>query len=387
MKHTHNLQQERKINIPDFTYIFFWTESRDNEYNFSQRDLIIPGSSLRGRYVLMREILQDKYPSPQGIRSILVQILSEYILKDILRRETFHDKHPSPQEVQLNWWQIFSRFKLHALRGKLRNTEEEVSEVNKPMGSATQIGRNRALLDFYNRLLPYITEKRFCGKVIYGGGDDFMAIFTLEDLPKKGRWQFLLEAGGRKYIFCPLPQCLKPLNLFMKNKKNMYFETYSARNTTSLLNLLNLFMGIPSAFCLLPPVSLTKYLLSLGVAWCGGNRLCFRVIYGGRSTLESWYELVNSPCEELPRRTAITKGHQLFSKAAQVIMNRRDESKKLEVFPKIGNWFNKWVLSCKKNTATLMTKPENLGNVLCFSTFWTDKMVYSHLAPIKFDVI
>jgi hypothetical protein len=52
------------------------------------------------------------------------------------------------------------------------------------------------------------------------------------------------------------------LNLFMKNKKNMYNEWRSAsrfasplgrRNTTSLLNPLNLFMGITS--CLLPSSS------------------------------------------------------------------------------------------------------------------------------------
>ena len=36
----------------------------------------------------------------------------------------------------------------------------------------------------------------------------------------------------------------------MKNKKKMYFETRSARNTVSKLNPLNLFMGIPSTLCL-----------------------------------------------------------------------------------------------------------------------------------------
>jgi hypothetical protein len=44
---------------------------------------------------------------------------------------------------------------------------------------------------------------------------------------------------------------LKPLNLFRKNQKYMYFETCSVRNTASLLNPLNLFMGMPSASCLL----------------------------------------------------------------------------------------------------------------------------------------
>gem|GEM_PF-6301586 len=44
-----------------------------------------------------------------------------------------------------------------------------------------------------------------------------------------------------------MPLEVAPLTLVMKNKENMYFETHSARNTASLLNLLNLFIGIPSA--------------------------------------------------------------------------------------------------------------------------------------------
>jgi hypothetical protein len=30
-----------------------------------------------------------------------------------------------------------------------------------------------------------------------------------QNLPNKGRGQFLLKAGGRKYIFCPLPNGFK----------------------------------------------------------------------------------------------------------------------------------------------------------------------------------
>jgi hypothetical protein len=62
---------------------------------------------------------------------------------------------------------------------------------------------------------------------------------------------FLLEAGGRKYNFCPLPKGFKAPKFIYEKKKNMYFETRSARNTASLLNPLNLFMEIPSASCLL----------------------------------------------------------------------------------------------------------------------------------------
>ena len=59
----------------------------------------------------------------------------------------------------------------------------ELLETSKRMGPATHVGLNRALLDFSNRLVPYLTEHRFCGKVIYSGGDDVMVVLPLSDLP------------------------------------------------------------------------------------------------------------------------------------------------------------------------------------------------------------
>ena len=41
------------------------------------------------------------------------------------------------------------------------------TETKKRMGPATHVALNRALLDFSNRLVPHITERRFCGKVVY----------------------------------------------------------------------------------------------------------------------------------------------------------------------------------------------------------------------------
>jgi CRISPR-associated protein Cmr2 len=57
-------------------------------------------------------------------------------------------------------------------------------ETRKRMGPATHVGLNRALLDFSNRLIPYITERRFCGKVVFSGGDDVLAVMPLADLPE-----------------------------------------------------------------------------------------------------------------------------------------------------------------------------------------------------------
>jgi CRISPR-associated protein Cmr2 len=59
-----------------------------------------------------------------------------------------------------------------------------LSKTKKRMGPATHIGLNRALIDFSNRLVPYLTEERCCGRVIYSGGDDVMVALPLADLPK-----------------------------------------------------------------------------------------------------------------------------------------------------------------------------------------------------------
>lgn len=103
--------------------------------------------------------------------------------------------------------------------------------------------------------------------------------------------------------------------------------------------------------------------------------------------LESWYSLLQpaseelSPllyrlAEELPRRATVTPNAQLFAKAAAVIINRRDESKKLSNFAQIEAWLNAWEDWAKTVPAdALGTQPEDLGKLLRFSAFWVDKMV------------
>jgi CRISPR-associated protein Cmr2 len=64
-------------------------------------------------------------------------------------------------------------------------TEEERSAFNnflkqdKRMGPATHAALSRALLDFSNQLVPYLTEQRYAGRLIYGGGDDVLAYTNL----------------------------------------------------------------------------------------------------------------------------------------------------------------------------------------------------------------
>lgn len=48
-------------------------------------------------------------------------------------------------------------------------------EVQKRMGPSTHNALSRALLDFSNQLVPFLTEQRYAGRLIYGGGDDVLA--------------------------------------------------------------------------------------------------------------------------------------------------------------------------------------------------------------------
>jgi CRISPR-associated protein Cmr2 len=53
------------------------------------------------------------------------------------------------------------------------------TKVQKRMGPATYNALSRALLDFSNQLVPYLTEQRYAGRLIYGGGDDVLAYTNL----------------------------------------------------------------------------------------------------------------------------------------------------------------------------------------------------------------
>ena len=58
-------------------------------------------------------------------------------------------------------------------------TFAEFLELPKRMGPSTHNALSRALLDFSNQLLPYLTEQRYAGRLIYGGGDDVLAYTNL----------------------------------------------------------------------------------------------------------------------------------------------------------------------------------------------------------------
>ena len=306
----------------------------------------------------------------------------------------------------------------------LENTEhlQGLKETKKRMGPATHVGLNRALLDFSNRLVPHITEKRFCGKVVYSGGDDVMAVLPLADLP-----EYLLSLRA---AWCGSED---PGNEFNHNQNGNSTGYWQPKQPIAgLPNRPHFTMGegaTMSAGIVIAhkSIPLPTVLESLWTAEKerakkipGKDGLCFRVIYGGGNVLEavmkgdlleSWYGFLKFPteelspllyrlAEELPRRACVTESSQLFEKAARVIINKRDESKTLDenVEASLLEWlryWEEWVKSLKPQKPdsqkpdlsledwlrtseaqkTLGIQPQDLGKLLRFSAFWVDKMV------------
>lgn len=62
---------------------------------------------------------------------------------------------------------------------KLKDSFQNFIQLRKRMGPATYNALSRALLDFSNQLVPYLTERRYAGRLIYSGGDDILAYTNL----------------------------------------------------------------------------------------------------------------------------------------------------------------------------------------------------------------
>ncbi|MGK7883238.1 MAG: type III-B CRISPR-associated protein Cas10/Cmr2 [Crocosphaera sp.] len=65
------------------------------------------------------------------------------------------------------------------VKGDIQKDFNEFLKLPKRMGPSTHNGLSRALLDFSNKLVPYLTEERYAGRLIYSGGDDVLAYTNL----------------------------------------------------------------------------------------------------------------------------------------------------------------------------------------------------------------
>lgn len=62
---------------------------------------------------------------------------------------------------------------------QVQDSFDKFLDEKKRMGPSTHSALSRALLDFSNQLVPYLTEQRYAGRLIYSGGDDVLAYTNL----------------------------------------------------------------------------------------------------------------------------------------------------------------------------------------------------------------
>lgn len=74
--------------------------------------------------------------------------------------------------------------KLNEMAPKLQEPFKNFLQEKKRMGPSTHSALSRALLDFSNQLVPYLTEQRYAGRLIYSGGDDVLAYTNLWEWDK-----------------------------------------------------------------------------------------------------------------------------------------------------------------------------------------------------------
>ncbi|HEY9646892.1 MAG TPA: type III-B CRISPR-associated protein Cas10/Cmr2 [Chroococcidiopsis sp.] len=161
--------------------------------------------------------------------------------------------------------------------------------TQKRMGPATHVGLNRALLDFSNRLVPYLTEKRFCGKLIYSGGDDVMAVLPLEDLPEYVRSLRAAWSGAQDPMeeFDHGDGYWRP----RPGPDGTYPEGIPHRPLFTMGNTATMSMGVVIAHKSVPLPTVLESLWDAegdrAKKMAGKDGLCFRVIYGVGNTLEA----------------------------------------------------------------------------------------------------
>lgn len=286
-------------------------------------------------------------------------------------------------------------------------------KTRKRMGPATHVGLNRALLDFSNRLVPYLAEKRCCGRVIYSGGDDVLAVLPLEDLALFLRSLRVCWSGGED----PLSEFAEQGGYWFPTEKvsqndlvrRPYFTMGEGATMSLGIVIAHQSIPLPTVLETLWEAEKDRAKKLTGASATGQaeaippkDGLCFRVIYSSGNVLEAlmkghllenWCEMLENPlskqnlssllyrlAEELPRRCAVTAETHLFREAAKVVISRRDESEKFaEVTPQLLNWLDAWErwayrTNPHQDQSVLGAQPENLGYLLRFTAFLCDRL-------------
>jgi CRISPR-associated protein Cmr2 len=260
-----------------------------------------------------------------------------------------YDKYLDPQAIELDGLQLDALF-----------------QTKKRMGPATHVGLNRALLDFSNRLVPYLTEQRFCGKVVYSGGDDVMSVLPLEDLPDyvrslRAAWRGDSDPGDE---FVNHPSKTTEATGYWQIKPGAKLPGIPHRPLFTMGQKATLSAGVVIAHKSVPLPTVLEALWDAekngGKAMPGKDGFCFRVIYGNGNQLnalmsgellEDWWKCIGdlneqttslAPAlyrlsEELPLRADVG----LVAKAAKVMLDRREEQME-DHFQAILSWLEQW---------------------------------------------
>lgn len=291
----------------------------------------------------------------------------------------------------------------------------------KRMGPATHVGLNRALLDFSNRLVPHLTEHRYCGRVIYSGGDDVLVALPLADLPGYMRSLRAAWCGDKdleeEFDCNDDSGYWKPHHPVPDNLPDRPLFTMGAGATMS--------MGIVVAHKSVPLPTVLENLWDAekekAKKLIGGNLsslngtipakdgLCFKVIYGSGNTsealmkghlLDPWWEIVehhkanfdlspvlNRLAEELPKHAAVTEHHQMCCQAAKAILLRREDRQIEAAEGAILSWISQWEAWAWAAQQTALTRRDALGRpekaigttlddlaaLLRFTAFWVSR--------------
>lgn len=213
---------------------------------------------------------------------------------------------------------------------------KKLRKLNKRMGPSTHNALSRALLDFSNQLVPYLTEQRYAGRLIYSGGDDVLAYTNLwewdswlwdirqcfrgDEDPEKKRGKEEFESKGDYWRWlCDEPNtpvAKRPL-FTMGKEATISFGIVIAHHSVPLaIALENLFRaegeeeGAKSHSC-------------LGLEHPDKNAVQVRVLYGNGNQLKStakfqafdqWRQLLNIPVT--PQQQASLPA--LFEQTAQI---------------------------------------------------------------------
>jgi CRISPR-associated protein Cmr2 len=265
--------------------------------------------------------------------------------------------------------------------------EQLLQKTKKRMGPGTHIGLNRALIDFSNRLVPYLTEERCCGRVIYSGGDDVMAALPLADLPKflrslRAAWSGAKDPEGE---FSQSESHDSAVGEQDSEQGSGYWKPDTEATKNQLADRPLFTMGDGATMSLgiiiahksvpLPTVlenvwdaekNKAKKMLGATDQFPNKDGLCFRVIYGSGNILEAlmkgellepWWKWLASGeadkslslapvlyrlSEELPKHCEVTASYHLFKEAAGVILSSRDNPLSDEIQENLLDWIDRW---------------------------------------------